>query len=166
MSNVATGDVSVVDFATGAAELIPVGERPEGSAVTADGRRLFVACRESNVIAMIDTESNAVIGEIPTGRGPNRVRLTPDGRFAAYSLVHDHQIGIADVELRQQIATIDLGGAPVSLQLSADGERLLTASQDNDRVYVISIRDRRIVKQFSTVRGTGPDPVLEIAGLQ
>jgi YVTN family beta-propeller protein len=166
VSNVATTDVSVIDLATGAAELIPVGERPEGSAVTGDGRTLFVACRESNIIAMVDTELNAVIGEIPTGRGPNRVRLTPDGRFAAYSLVHDHQIGIADVESRQQIATIDLDGAPVSLQLSADGERLLTASQDNDRVYVISIRDRRIVRQFSTARGTGPDPVLEIVGPQ
>ncbi len=163
VSNVQTRDVSVIDLATGTTELIPVGERPEGSALTGDGTTLFVACRESNIIAIIDTERNAVIGEIPTGRGPNRVRLTPDGKFAAYTLVHDHQIGIADVASHREIATIELDGAPVSLQLSTDGERLLTASQDNDKVYVISLGDRRIVKQFSTARGAGPDPVLEIA---
>jgi YVTN family beta-propeller protein len=162
VSNIGTQDVSVIDLETGSVELIPVGERPEGSAVSADGETLYVACRESNVISIIDTEQIAVVAEVHTGKGPNRVRLTPDERLLFYTLVHDSQIGVADVETRRQIATIDLAGAPVSLQMSADGSRVLTASQGRDEVYVISVADRRIITQFRTVEGAGPDPVLEI----
>lgn len=162
VSNIRTRNVSVIDLETGSVELIPVGERPEGSDVTADGKTLFVACRESHVVSVIDTEKNAVVGEVQTGKGPNRVRLTPDEKLLVYSLVHDRQVGIADVKSGKQIATVDLDGAPVSLHLSSDGKWALTASQDEDTVYVISIAERAIVREFKTTEGAGPDPVLEI----
>ena len=142
--------------------LIPVGERPEGSDITADGKTLYVACRESHVISVIDTETHAVVSEVRTGKGPNRVQLTPDEKLLVYSLVHDNQIGIADRESGEEIATIDLGGSPVSLQRSRDGQRALTAAQSDDVVYVVSIAERKIIGQFSTAEGAGPDPVLEI----
>lgn len=161
VSNIATRDVSIIDLTTGDVALVPVGERPEGSDISSDGSALYVACRESNVISIIDTEHDSVVGEVATGRGPNRVRLTPDEKLLVYSLVHDSQIGIADVAAREQIATIDLAGAPVSLQMSRDGTRILTASQDSDEVYVVSLAERRILTRFKTARGAGPDPVLE-----
>jgi YVTN family beta-propeller protein len=162
VSNIATQNVSIIDLATGTATLIPVGERPEGSDVTADGKTLFVACRESDVVSVIDTDGNTVIGEVATGSGPNRVKLTPDERHLVYTLVHDNQIGFADVATLSQVATITLDGSPVSLQLSSDGARVLTASQDTDEVYVISVADRRVITRFKTEAGAGPDPVLEI----
>jgi YVTN family beta-propeller protein len=162
VSNISTQNISVIDLETSEVELIPVGERPEGSDITADGKTLYVACRESHVISVIDTESNVVVSEVRTGKGPNRVQLTPDEKLLVYSLVHDKQIGIADAERGEEIATIDLGGSPVSLQLSRDGERALTAAQSDDVVYVVSLAERRVIKQFATAEGAGPDPVLEI----
>ena len=162
VSNIGTRDVSVVNLQTGRVDIVPVGERPEGSDITRDGRTLFVACRESNVISIVDTEQRAVIGEVKTSRGPNRVRLTPDENLLVYSLVHDSQIGFADVETGAEVAVVDLGGSPVSLQLSADGERALTAAQGSDSVYVVSVVERRIVDRFATENGAGPDPVLEL----
>jgi YVTN family beta-propeller protein len=162
VSNIGTQDVSVIDLETGTVLLIPVGERPEGSDITEDGTTLYVACRESNNITIIDVEQASVVGEVPTGAGPNRVRLTPDERFLIYSLVHDNQIGIAEVETGRQIATVDLDGSPASLQMSPNGKRILTASQGSGDVYVISIESREIITRFKTVDGAGPDPVLEI----
>jgi len=162
VSNIGTRNISVIDLETGGVELIPVGERPEGSDITKDGKTLYVACRESHVISVIDTEKNAVVSEVATGKGPNRVRLTPDEKLLVYSLVHDGQIGIADAGSGEEIATIDLDGSPVSLQLSRNGEWALTAAQSDDAVFVVSIAERKIVQRFVTAEGAGPDPVLEI----
>ena len=162
VSNIGTRNVSVIDLETGNVELIPVGERPEGSDITKDGKTLYVACRESHVISVIDTEKNAVVSEIATGKGPNRVRLTPDEKLLIYSLVHDGQLGIADAGSGEQIATVDLEASPVSLQLSQNGEWALTAAQDEDTVYAVSIAERKIILRFATAEGAGPDPVLEI----
>jgi YVTN family beta-propeller protein len=49
---------------------INVGDYPEGIAATADGKRVIVACWESNTLGIIDAAELKVIGEIRTGDGP------------------------------------------------------------------------------------------------
>ena len=96
------------------------------------------------------------------GKGPGRVRLTPDESTLVYCLVHDNQVGFADVASGEEVGTVDLEGAPVSLLMSHDGEKALTAAQGGDTVYIVSVADRKMVRQFKTAEGMGPDPVLEI----
>jgi YVTN family beta-propeller protein len=162
VSNIVSENVSAIDFESGAVTLIPVGKRPEGSDITRDGKTLYVANRESHIISVIDTAKKEVVGEIPTGKGPGRVRLTPDESTLVYCLVHDNRVGFADVASGQEVGTVDLDGAPVSLLMSLDGERALTAAQAEDTVYVISVAERKVVREFKTAEGMGPDPVLEI----
>jgi YVTN family beta-propeller protein len=59
----------------------PVGMTPSGLALAPDGRRLFVACSDGNVAAVVDisTERSRVEGFIPTGWYPTAVRLLPSG---------------------------------------------------------------------------------------
>jgi YVTN family beta-propeller protein len=162
VSNIVSENVSVIDLESGSVVLIPVGKRPEGSDITGDGKTLYVANRESHFISVIDTETNEVVGEIPTGKGPGRVRLTPDEGTLVYCLVHDSKVGFADVASGKEVGTVDLDEAPVSLLMSHNGESALTAAQGGDTVYVISVAERKIVRQFETAEGMGPDPVLEI----
>jgi YVTN family beta-propeller protein len=131
--------------------------------LSSDGRRLYVANLDSHEITIIDTRSREAVGRVATGKAPVRVVLSPDGKQLIYALLRDKQVGFADVDTRQQVATVDLEGEPGSMNLSADGRWALTAAQDIDTVYVISIADRAVVHQFKTAEGAGPDPVLEIA---
>jgi len=59
----------------------PLGMTPSALAVAADGRRLFVACSDGNVAAVVDVsaERSRVEGFIPTGWYPTGVRLLPSG---------------------------------------------------------------------------------------
>jgi hypothetical protein len=34
--------------------------------------------------------------------------------------------------------------------------------QDQDKVFVISVRERRILRVFNTPKGAGPDPVIPL----
>jgi YVTN family beta-propeller protein len=57
----------------------PLGMTPSALAVAPDGRRLFVACSDGNVAAVVDisTERSRVEGFIPSGWYPTGVRVLP-----------------------------------------------------------------------------------------
>lgn len=59
------------------------GVSPAGMAVSPDGKRLYVAEMGINAIAVLDTTSLALLGQIPTAWYPYRVALSPDGRKLA-----------------------------------------------------------------------------------
>jgi len=56
-------------------ELIPVGQRPWGIALTPDGRKLYTANGISSDVTVIDTTTNKVITTIKVGDGPWGIAL-------------------------------------------------------------------------------------------
>jgi YVTN family beta-propeller protein len=56
---------------------IPVGARPWGMALSADGKRLYTANGSSNDVTVVDTSSLSVLKRIPVGHGPWGVVLSP-----------------------------------------------------------------------------------------
>jgi YVTN family beta-propeller protein len=59
----------------------PVGMTPSGLGLSPDGKRLYVACSDGNVAAVVDisTERSRVEGFIPTGWYPTAVRVLKQG---------------------------------------------------------------------------------------
>src|SRR5262249_39825108 len=59
----------------------PLGMTPSALALNPDGKRMFVACSDGNVAAVIDVsqERSSVQGFIPTGWYPTAVRVLPSG---------------------------------------------------------------------------------------
>ncbi len=161
VSNSTSNNVAAIHLQTGKVKLIPTTRRPEGSVLSKDGSTLYVATREG--ISIIDTGKQMESGRITTGKGPNRIGLTPDGRYLVYSLIDENRVEIADPQKRRVLGQVALKGRPVSLNISADGKLAFASAQDDDTVYVVSIADRKIVREIKTGKGTGPDPVQELA---
>ena len=59
----------------------PLGMTPSALALSPDGKKLFVACSDGNVAAVVDVSSDrsVVDGFIPTGWYPTAVRVLPSG---------------------------------------------------------------------------------------
>lgn len=163
VSNTASHTIAAVHLKTGDVKLIPTDERPQGGVLSADGRRLYITNSGGNSISIIDTAKRERVGRIATGRGPGRIALTPDGRLLVYNLQAGQAVGIADVASGKQIAEIPLPGPPLSLSLSRDGRLAYAGIQSLDRVAIVSVVERRLVRVFETMKGAGPDPVIEIA---
>ena len=162
VSNSGSGNVSAIHVATGEVKLIPAGERTQQSVLSRDGKRLYVVSKDSDQITVIDTRHQERWSVFATGRGPSRLALTPDGKTLVYSLGYARSIGLADVKSQKQIGQIAIGGEPVSLALSRDGKLAYAAAQTSDRVYVLSLADRMIVRVIKTPPGSRPDAVLEL----
>jgi YVTN family beta-propeller protein len=162
VSNSGSSNVSAVNLDNGKVTLIPTGARPEGSVLAKNGKELYVCNREAAAITVIDTSQQKAIAHIPTGKGPVRIGITPDGSRLVYALMHDKRIGFADPGGRTQVGYVLLPHSPVSLSISSDGKLAFASAEEQDRVYVISIADRKIVAEIKTAPGSGPDPVLAL----
>ena len=163
VSNAGMGTVSVVQLTTGLVKSIPVGERPEGSVLSKDGKELFVCNRESASITVIDVERQAAVGEINTGKGPVRIGITPDGATLIYALMHDGKIEFADVARRKPVAQVAVEGEPISLAVSPDGRYAFAAAEEKDKVFVLSVGEHKLLRTFDTPKGSAPDAIALVA---
>jgi YVTN family beta-propeller protein len=160
VSNTDSDSVAVINLKSGATNVIGTGRKPQGGVLSANGERLYITNRDDGRIAVIDTKTSKEVGRIETGKNPGRVALTPDGRTLVYNLING--VGFADVATRKQITTIDLGGRPLSLTITRDGDRAFAGVQDQDKVFVIDVPDRKVLSIVDLPEGSGPDPVIPL----
>jgi YVTN family beta-propeller protein len=154
--------VAAIQLRTGKVKVIPTGAHPQGGVLSPDGRRLYLTTTNANQISIIDTSKQEVIGAIATGKGPARIAITPDGKTLIYNLQYDPGVGFADVASGKQIATVALTGRPLSLTLTHDARRAFAGVQDQDKVFFISVPQRKIERVLETGKGTGPDPAIPL----
>jgi YVTN family beta-propeller protein len=161
-SNDNSGTISAIRLATGDVKVIPAGKRPQGQALSPDGKFVYITLEDDNAIAILDTGKNEIVGRITTGRSPNRVAVTPDGKTLVYSMQLAGAVGFAEVATRRQIAQVPVGGQTMSIALSPDARSAYTGIQEHDRIAVVSVRDRKLAKTFKTAPGSGPDAIIPL----
>ncbi len=162
-SNTGTNTVAAIHIETARVKLIPTDARPQGGVLTRDGKRIYLTNSDGNSISIIETEKKERSGVIRTGKGPARVGLTPDEKTLVYNLGTGDAVAFADVAAERETTVVPLGGRPLSLTLSPDRRFAYAGIQDQDRIVVVSVPERRIVRQIQTPKGSGPDPVLPLA---
>jgi YVTN family beta-propeller protein len=161
-SNSSTNSVAAIHLATARTELIPTDARPQGGVLSRDGRRVYFACSEGKSIFVIDTASRKRAAVIPVSSGPGRIALAPDQRTLVYNLYPANGVGIADINAGKEIAAVPLPGRPMSLTLSSDGALAYAGVQDLDKVFVISVAQRKVIRTIDLPKGAGPDPALPL----
>ena len=156
ISNMATDTVSLLQPWSDRPKplSIEVGERPEGSVLSSDERKLYVACREGREIAVIDMVDRRRTGSIATPPGPVRVCRGPSGKlFAAF--YHAASVALIDGESGRFEASVDLPDKAVSISYDA-GRGLIAVSLVSDEVCLIDQERWRISARIGT--RPGPDP--------
>jgi YVTN family beta-propeller protein len=101
--------------------IIPLEDRqgkPVGLAVSPDGRWIYVANGNANVVSIIDAARNTVVGRIKVGRRPWGIAVSPDGRtvFTADGL--SDSMSVIDARTRRVVATVKVGRQPWGVAVS------------------------------------------------
>ncbi|MCB1019448.1 MAG: YncE family protein [Acidobacteria bacterium] len=159
VSNARSGTVAKITLDSGERELLETGDRPEGSTLSKDGSKLYVAHRDADKVVIIDTIAWRIVGEIPTGKSPVRCGLASNEEVLVYALFGDSAVGFADIASRTETGRIPVAGPAVSLEMH-DDETALTCAQEQDVCYVVSAAERRILHEVKVRRGANPDPAL------
>jgi PQQ-dependent catabolism-associated beta-propeller protein len=135
VTNEASGDVSVIDPATGTVvATVKVGKRPRGIKVSPDGKSLYMA----------------LSGSPNAGPGVDEKTLPPPDRSA-------DGIGEMDTATNQLKRIIHAGNDPEQLAVSADGTRMYVANEDAAEVSVVDLKSGTVIATAKT--GDEPEGV-------
>src|ERR1700738_5636286 len=81
-SNEKGNSISVVDTdKMETVATIKTGQRPRGIEVSRDGKFVFVALGDDDVIQVFDTKTRNDAGELPSGADPEQFTLDPAGKI-------------------------------------------------------------------------------------
>lgn len=132
------GAVSVIDLKKNSAiKTIEVGLHPSGMVFNKDKSLLFVACANSDIISVINTETDELINEIsvrmyndlPFGSSPNALSLSPDGKLLYVANGTDNAICVIEAEKPFRVTGyIPTGWYPGSVLVNKSGTYLYVAN--------------------------------------
>jgi DNA-binding beta-propeller fold protein YncE len=159
VSNSDSDSVGVLEPGTGRVEVIEGVARPQGGVFSHDGSVFYVTSSGGHFLGILSTAGWRMTGKIATRRGPGRVCLTPDGKTLVYNLAEDTGVAFADVATGKETGHVAFDDRPLSCTLSRDGKLAYAGLQETDRVAVVSVAERKIVRMLQLPKGSGPDPV-------
>src|SRR5450756_3243783 len=98
ISNEKVNSVSVID--TDKMETIATvktGQRPRGIEVSHDGKSVYVAVGDDDLIQVIDTKTLNVVSDLPSGPDPEQFILDPAGKLLYVANENDAMVTVLDV---------------------------------------------------------------------
>jgi YVTN family beta-propeller protein len=121
---------------------IPVGDEPEGVALSPDERFLYVAVEGENKLAVIDVAGRRVIARVPVGQRPRSIAFSPDGARAYVTDELQGAVTELDGRTHEVLRTISLPGAtpkPMGVAVSPDGSKVFVTTGRQGSVVAIDV---------------------------
>ena len=124
-----------------------------------DQKALFVSMPETDMVAVIDTNTFKVIKDIDAGKMPTRVALQPDGRFLwvgndAESAEHSG-VTVIDTQTLSPVASIATGMGHHEIAFTTDSRRAFISNRESGTVTVIDVASLTKLQDIET----GPLPI-------
>ncbi len=139
ITNLSANTVSVIDTATNTvAATVPVGNFPNGVAVTPDGARVYVANVFGNTVSVIDTATNTVTATVRVGLNPLGVAVTPDGAHVYVVNQGEGNVSVIATASNAVTATVTVGSFPSGVAVTPDGAHVYVANEKDGSVAVIA----------------------------
>lgn len=93
---------------TGTAAAGPAGHdcSPTFVSLSADDKRLYVACNHGNTLQVLDAASFTLLKEIPTGAGAYNVEPSPDGRWVIVTNKKAQSVSIISADSLVEVARV------------------------------------------------------------
>jgi YVTN family beta-propeller protein len=113
---------------------------PVALQLSPNGQRLYVVCEDSEVMLVVDTSTQRVIGRAEAGKRPKGIAIAPDGNTLYVSDEGSDTVTEIDVQTLATRRTLKVGWRPVGLVTDRAGTTLYVANTLGDDVSVVDLR--------------------------
>lgn len=91
---------------------VPAPALPMGSALSPDGRELYVSTGRGNHVVVLDTTTRKIVATIPVGTRPWGIALSPDGSLLFTANGPSDDVSVIDTRTRRELRRIKAGEGP------------------------------------------------------
>jgi YVTN family beta-propeller protein len=121
---------------------------PFNMAISSDGGTLYVVAQESNVLLVVDIDSEKVLDKIAVGERPHSVVLKSDGKTAYVSNQWADNVYEIDLATAKVADTIQTGSGPAGLILSHDERYLIVVDSYSSEVSFIDLQSGAEIRRL------------------
>jgi serine/threonine-protein kinase len=118
---------------------IGVGEDPRGLAISADGRRAYVANNADSTVSVLDVANGSVTTNVPVGEDPLTITLSPNERRAYVTNASDGTFSTIDTATNHATSQTPAGSQPVGMAISPDGGRAYVADAGSGLIKPVDL---------------------------
>lgn len=140
-----SGDISVIDTATGIATTPPinVGVDSQGVAVNAAGTRVYTSNVDSSV-SVVDADTNKVIKKIITSQvgpinNPVGVAVNPRGTRVYVANSGEKTVAVIDTAANEMIGTVAVDYKPYGVAVNQAGNQIYVTHPGDGKVSVVDV---------------------------
>jgi YVTN family beta-propeller protein len=172
------GNITVIDLKTFevGAEIDLGKATPRGIGITADGKTLVVASRDSGDVLLVDLATRKIANRVPVGKNPEFVRVRGDRAFVSFEPAAEGgpppqpgskealelkkkreqdkdepaRIAIIDLKANKKIAEIIGGMETEGIEFSADGKNIIITNEADENLSVHEIGSGKLLKKIDT----------------
>ncbi len=174
-ANQGTGDVSVIDTATGKVERrILIGVNPEFMRLQSDGKFAYVTYEPSSTgkppakggkeeneggapaeVAAVSLANGTARSFLAGGRETEGIEFSPDGRKIVVANEGNDTLAVYDKADGKLVATVDVkawGHRPRGVKISPDGKTYAVTLENSDKLLLLDA-DLKLIKETGTAKG-------------
>jgi YVTN family beta-propeller protein len=100
---------------------LPPGSRPMSVRMSPDNQQVFVSTGRGGTVAVIDAQSDAIVGSIKVGTRPWGIAFSPDGKYLFTANGPSDDISVVDVKTSKEIKRVKAGKSPWSVAIVRGG---------------------------------------------
>ncbi|MGV0794190.1 beta-propeller fold lactonase family protein [Mycolicibacterium sp. XJ1819] len=124
---------------------IQIGGEPSSVVVTPDGKHVYVTNGSAGVdVAVIDTQTNAVIDHVNVGSISGGAVVSPDGTKIYVAQIFGENVAVIDTQTNA-VTTIDIGANTFDVAISPDGSRVYASRLSNGELAVIDTSTNTVI---------------------
>ena len=125
---------------------------PEQTAVSRDGRLLYIANEDTGKATVLEIGSGRTIAELEVGGEPEGVTTSTDGRFVYVTSEEEGQVSVIDTETNRLTKQFAVGARPRDSAFSPDGSRAYVTAENAGTVSVVDVSTHTVI---ATIRLAG-----------
>ena len=129
---------------------VPVGQAPNGVAVTPDGAFAYVTNFRSSNVSVIRTIDNTVVATVGVAGMASGVAVTPNGAYV-YVTTYVGRVSVIRTSDNAVVANVPVGSNPSAVAITPDGAYAYVTNGITSDVSVIRTSDNTVV---TTITGT------------
>jgi YVTN family beta-propeller protein len=138
------------------AKSIKLGKTPSHVAFTADSKIAFITLQDSNELAAIDLDTQAVIWKMTTGKVPAGVWMTPGDQYLLVGITGEDNVQVIDWKNRKEVKRIFTGKGAHNFRPLGDKKHVFVS---NRIASTISMINMQTLEKTGDITGlpAGPD---------